>query len=105
MLLYLGVATTTEEVSDNLFNLKVGNCFKLKRKVEILQWVEHTQKNKEETICRYELQWNSRIVSSNSYRVRKNHENDPMKMIILEADFKNESVSLGARALSPSQID
>lgn len=96
------MANTSQEVQDDFFELRVGNCFKMKRKVEILQWIEHTQKNKKETIVRYELSWRDSIVNSNGYRVRKNHENDPLKMKIKDEVFRNEEVFLGARKLDTS---
>jgi hypothetical protein len=77
----------------------------MKRKVEILQWIENTQKNKKETIVRYELAWRDSIVNSNGYRVRKGHENDPMKMRIKDEVYRNEEVFLGALKLNGSQID
>ena len=49
-LIHTSAATTTEEpVDDEQFNVSVADCMKLKRVVEMLQWVETTHEGDENT--------------------------------------------------------
>ena len=78
-----GDAKTEEELSDDYFPVTV-NGFKLKRNVEMYQWVEHEKsetKKKlgggEETVTTYTYtkEWCSSPINSNSFKLSAEHEN------------------------------
>lgn len=78
-----GRIVTSDSLTDEQFGVKV-NALKLKRKVEMFQWVEQQQKTRrkkvgggEETVTTYNYvqKWNSSLVKSSSFKEPNGHQN------------------------------
>jgi hypothetical protein len=107
-----GRATTTEVLVDPLFKVS-ANALRLRRDVEMYQWVEHTRTEKrqklggsEETITTYsyDKQWRSGAINSSSFKVPQGHHN-PGSMKYESATFSASVVTLGAFTLNPTLRD
>ena len=106
-----GVAKTEETLEDDYFPVIV-NGFKLRRNVEMYQWVEeeHTETKRnvggsEDTVTTYTYsqQWVDRPIDSSSFKETLGHENPSW-------DFKGDEIGaksgmLGAFTLTESIID
>jgi hypothetical protein len=102
-----GDATTEETLSDADFGVSL-NAIKLKRDVEMYQWVEKstTEKsgNTKKTKYTYSKEWRTGLVKSGSFEDTKGHTNpDSMPYNAQESTAKN--VRLGGFTLSTSQLD
>ncbi|MDO4576067.1 MAG: TMEM43 family protein [Planctomycetia bacterium] len=106
-----GKAVTDDLLQDTDFSVKV-NAIKLKRNVEMYQWVEHQETStrkkvggQEETTTEYSYQkeWLSTVVSSSSFQIPQGHEN-PDAMPYENQEYVAQNVSLGAFRLSDSLI-
>ena len=85
-LVYLtGKANTDEVLEDTEFGVSV-NALRLKREVEMFQWVEKTEERKEkklggseETITTYNYvkEWTDYPVNSNEFKIQEEHVNPP----------------------------
>ena len=105
-----GDAKTEEELSDDFFPVTV-NGFKLKRNVEMYQWVEHEKsetKKKlgggEETVTTYTYtkEWSDRPINSAQFNHPEEHENPAWDF---EAgDMEAKTGTLGAFTLTDSII-
>ncbi|MBQ4635076.1 MAG: TMEM43 family protein [Akkermansia sp.] len=108
-----GVAKTTDELADPLFNIR-KNGIQLERRVEYYQWVEHkeeTTKKKlgggEETVINYTYsqEWVDTPVKSEEFhpQERAKHQNTVCYQV---SDFEKQAsqVSFGAFMLSEKQI-
>ena len=60
---------TDEAVIDERFNLEKLDTVKIKRTVEVLQWVEKSEKSEENgTKYFYEKEWLEHIVDQNTFK-------------------------------------
>ncbi|CAK57641.1 unnamed protein product (macronuclear) [Paramecium tetraurelia] len=94
-----GKLTTNDLIIDPQFRLELGNCVKLRRKVETYQWVqksreEGSKKNKR-TVYYYESEWSSKIEGS-----YPNHENRREDLTVQEQELTAENVYIGAYKLT-----
>ncbi|MBR5710744.1 MAG: hypothetical protein IKX40_08300 [Thermoguttaceae bacterium] len=105
-----GDAKTEEELSDDFFPVTV-NGFKLKRNVEMYQWVEHEKsetKKKlgggEETVTTYTYtkEWSDRPINSAQFNHPEEHENPAWDFEAGEMEAKTGT--LGAFTLTDSII-
>jgi hypothetical protein len=101
-----GRATTTEVLADPTFKVS-ANALRLRRQVEMYQWVEDKQTEKrkklggsEETITRYTYQtaWRPRLVSSSSFQKPEGHRN-PKTLKYESASWEAGVVTVGAFTL------
>ncbi len=101
-----GTATTTDAVSDPIFQLSTV-ALRLERRVEMYQWEEKrsTETRKKvgggevtETTYSYQKRWSSSLERSSNFKRPEGHEN-PTKMPIESADFQAPHVTLGAYTL------
>lgn len=106
-----GKAVTKDVLRDNVLNIAV-NALRLKRKVEMRQWVEKSDsKTKKKlggstettTTYSYKLEWSTRQIDSANFRHPQGHENN-LSFPIASTSFDATNVTLGAFKLNPSQI-
>lgn len=106
-----GRADTKDVLKDPVFGV-TENCIRLKRDVEIYQWVENTEtKTKKNlggsetktTVYTYELAWVRNAVNSSGFK-EKGHDNPPIGLEFPSDKWQAESVSFGAFKLSADQI-
>ena len=99
----VGRTTVKEAAKDDLFGVSGPDVIKLKRRVEIFQWVEDKSSSthkkvggSEETVTeyRYKKKWDERIHDSSHFHHPQGHENP--KPIISRAEFLAHDASLGA---------
>ena len=107
-----GKAITDEILEDNTFGIKT-NSIKLKRNIEMFQWVEKSSSKTEKklgggtetvTTYSYEKKWSSELVDSNEFKKQANHSN-PASFPFQNKEFISTDVSLGAYKLSKSLIN
>ncbi|XP_076439351.1 transmembrane protein 43-like isoform X1 [Babylonia areolata] len=98
-------------VYDPFFKLSV-QATKLRRTVEMYQWVEHETKRevnegdrtREERDYSYSLEWRQDLVSSSSFYSSIGHEN-PSSMPLMSETFTNRKVQVGTFYLSEGLVD
>jgi hypothetical protein len=106
-----GEAATGEVLRDPVFGVE-AQAVKLKRTVEMFQWVEHQEKTskkklggKKETTTKYTYskEWSGKPISSGSFKKPENHEN-PGEFPYTANEVSAKKVTLGAFVLSPGLI-
>ena len=107
-----GKADTAEILQDATFGV-TGNCIRLERKVEIYQWVEHSETTEKKnlggsvtktTTYSYSLEWCDDAVSSAGFK-KSGHENPPGGMEFKSETWQAENVTFGAFRLNERQIE
>ena len=104
MLVHLSGSTSlTGAATDDMFGVTAPDLVKLRRSVEVFQWIE-TKKEKtttrtggsEETVTEYSYAtgWDDTIHNSSNFRRPEGHQNLPP--IAKSKDFQAQTVSLGA---------
>ncbi len=105
-----GRAETKDVLADPQFGISV-TALKLKREVEIYQWVEHAEtrqvkkgdKTYEETTYTYKQEWCSRPVDSSGFK-EAGHGNPPTVMPFADQELLAPNVTLGAFKLSEANV-
>lgn len=102
-----GIATTTEVLGDREFGVSLP-AIRLRRKVEMYQWVEEESREtrttrtggERETVVRYryDKDWKDRVIDSAKFHDRSGHQNPPSMRIKSEV-FSAGVVTLGAFTL------
>jgi hypothetical protein len=107
-----GRATTTEVLADPFFKVS-ANALRLRREVQMYQWVEDKRSETRKklgggeettTTYSYDKQWSSRVVQSSSFKRPAGHEN-PGFMRHESASWNAATVTLGAFTMNPSLRD
>ena len=107
-----GKADTTDVLQDSTFGV-TGTWIRLERKVEIYQWVEHSETTEKKnmggsvtktTTYSYSLEWCDDAVSSAGFK-KSGHENPPGGMEFKSETWQAENVAFGAFRLSERQIE
>lgn len=89
------------ELADELFNISV-NSVKLYRHVEVYQWIEIKEKDKNgKTIYRYEKVWSDKIIKSKKFKNSK--KVNPNKMEYKSIFFTQDKITIGKYELSKLQ--
>ena len=103
-----GTASTTETLADRELGPAAQGALRLRRAVEMYQWVEHreTRTNSNTggsqtrtTRITYSREWRTEAVDSTRFDQARDHVNPPMP--VRSASFDAQAVTLGARALTP----
>jgi hypothetical protein len=98
-----GMMETKAPARDTAFGVGAGNLLRLKRTVEMFQWIEHkssrSQKNlggseTTETTYSYQKEWSENAVDSSRFREAGSHRNPPMP--VSSATIDSPEVHLGA---------
>jgi hypothetical protein len=106
-----GLATTSETVSDPLFQVS-ANAIRLRRKVEMYQWKETSSTRKTQntggsetttTTYKYAQVWSEQPIDSSHFNKPGGHENPPMPFE--SASYLANRVTLGAFRLNRGQIE
>ena len=106
-----GKADTTDVLQDSTFGV-TGTWIRLERKVEIYQWVEHSETKEKKnlggsvtktTTYSYSLEWCDDEVSSAGFK-KPGHENPPGGMEFKSETWQAETVSFGAFRLGERQV-
>jgi hypothetical protein len=104
-----GLATTTETLRDDIFDLE-ATALRLKRNVEMLQWKEKSSSKTETkvggstettTTYSYEKVWSDKVVSSDEFKEADKHRN-PGVMPLESASQTAKVVTLGGFQLGGS---
>jgi hypothetical protein len=97
-------------VSDPLFGISLLRTLKLKRTIEMYQWVEHQQSNSETqlggkkvttTTYTYQKEWRPIVVNSGSFKRSYEHPN-PTQMRFPPLEVVANPIHLGAFTLPPT---
>ena len=81
-------------------------AIRLKRRVEMYQWVEHEKKEEKQTTYSYSLEWREHDVSSGGFREVSGHRNPPRSPALQSRTLAHPSPAMvGAYVLSEQQID
>lgn len=97
-----GVSSTKDELRDGIFGISVTNCAKLRREVEMYQWVETSETTEVDTsdggkerrtTYSYHMEWKEMAIDSSSFQERS-YENPPMP--VQSESWQASEVSLGA---------
>ncbi|MFO0624802.1 MAG: TMEM43 family protein [Polyangiales bacterium] len=106
-----GPATTTETLTDEALGPVAAGALRLRRTVEMYQWVEHRETRTRSntggsqtrtTQIRYERAWRAEAIDSSQFDQPRDHANPPMPVRSHTLDAR--AVTVGARALTPSLI-
>jgi len=102
-------ANTEETLSDSEFNIS-RNALKLKRNVQMYQWIEETQSRSEKqlgggekttTEYTYRKTWSESVIDSNRFKYPQDHQN-PNQMRYGSRETQANLVSFGAFVLPPN---
>jgi hypothetical protein len=82
-------------------------ALRLRRRVEMYQWVEHKQEKQEKgTVYSYTLEWRQSDVSSAHFQKRHGHHNPPRSPALSSTLLLHSAeVMVGAYRLAPAQLD
>lgn len=105
-----GALKTEQAVEDPTFKVSVF-CAKLKRNVEMYQWVEHENRReyneggetRVETTYSYSLEWRSELIRSQSFD--SPGHNNPTSMIFKSETYTANRINVGGFELSKGLID
>lgn len=109
---FTGEARTPSILSDNEFGLS-GSYLKLKRNVEVYQWIEESQSKTVEklgggtettTTYTYKKDWDDTIIDSSSFQEAQTHQNPTSKKFD-NAEWVAENVSIGAFNIPTDMIN
>ncbi|CAB4007230.1 transmembrane 43-like [Paramuricea clavata] len=106
-----GVLQTDQVVSDPEYMVAI-KAVKLKRQVEMFQWVEHKSERKfqeggetrVETTYSYRKEWRSGLVNSAQFDKSQHHQN-PSSMVITSKHYEVDHVYVGAYELSEGLVN
>lgn len=107
-----GVVSTDELLKDDEFNIET-NSLKLRRKVEMYQWVEDKESKKEKelggsekttTSYNYKKEWQSNIIKSNDFKIPEGHSN-PTAFPYSPYTIQVNKASIGEYKLSSSLLN
>lgn len=107
-----GTSRTDETLQDPQLSVKVQNCSKLDRKVEMWQWKQHeTSESKDtgngntETITKYTYDqgWHCGGINSGAFK-QPGHDNPPFPSLDAQKEWTAKVVSLGAFKLDEGLI-
>ncbi|CAD8069285.1 unnamed protein product [Paramecium primaurelia] len=93
-----GQSHTNSLIIDDIFGLKLSDCVKLIRTVEMFQWVRRSRQENNRTTYYYEQIWSSTFHAE----VGDGYFNDQSKWIVQAQDQINENVYVGAYLLTKS---
>ena len=109
-----GVVTTSIPVVDSTFGLEQEGAIKVRRTVEVFQWVEHREEEEQEegdpiVTYRYEKKWSSSAQGKDFADEPESDEEDAKTRNITEWPFHgetiaNEQLNMGAFKVTKSQI-
>ncbi len=106
-----GKVSSGELLTDHDFHFSV-NAIKLRRSVEMFQWIEKKSVKKNtkiggseetKTTYSYEKQWEKKLIDSDQFEKRKKHKN-PKVIPFNEYNIQSRKVNIGVYQLSPSLI-
>ncbi len=106
-----GPAATSETLTDAELGPVAAGALRLRRTVEMYQWVEHRETRTSSntggsqtrtTRIRYERTWRAEAVDSSRFDQPQDHVNPPMPA--RTQTFDARAVTVGARALTPALI-
>ena len=81
-------------------------AMRLKRRVEMYQWVEHKKKEEKETHYTYSMEWRESDVSSSQFQESYSHINPPRSPYLQSTSLAHSfPVVVGAYMLANKQID
>ena len=99
-----GQLTTTTKVEDQRFTVSLDNAVKIKREVQMLQWVETKEERSGDGFtCHYNPEWCSTVIDSTTFQEEGTHKN-PNKLICKEEIFTNDQITLGNYLLAENQL-
>jgi hypothetical protein len=81
------------------------NVIRLKRIVEMFQWVEQVQESDDETSYSYEKGWHEHDVDSGGFQDSSSHYNPSRQPSIYSSVINAEAVYVGAYQLSSQQVE
>lgn len=106
-----GEISTDEQLQDNDFKFSV-KALKLRRTVEMFQWIEKKEEQKKiktgggeetKTTYSYEKQWSNRLINSKNFKKSKKHKN-PKKIPFEEYTIQSKEPYIGKYKLSESLL-
>ncbi|MGB0747213.1 MAG: TMEM43 family protein [Magnetospiraceae bacterium] len=97
-----GEATTEGQVFDSQFGVG-GDFLKLRREVEMYQWVERRETKGESTSYRYERSWRDELIRSSSFNQPSGHQN-PGSMPLRGQTQTARGIKLGGFTLSQAFV-
>lgn len=106
-----GPAETTAQLTDSEFGVDV-NAIKLRRTVEMYQWVESVETKKKKKLgggtettrtYNYKKEWSEKLYPSTDFKKPDGHEN-PKDMAVNSTTQVADEVTVGAYKLSPSLV-
>jgi hypothetical protein len=105
-LVHLSGEVTTEEIlREPLFDVNVINVLKLRRRVEMYQWVEHQSTDEYGTLdVFYAKKWSETLIDSKQFKRPKKHQN-PIYMPLKTQLVITNQAKLGYLSLSTSLIN
>ena len=81
-------------------------AIRLRRRVEMFQWVEHTEEREKETKYTYSLEWREKDVASSHFQESYTHHNPSRSPALYSTSIDHPSPSMiGAYTLAKEQID
>lgn len=99
-----GQASTEEVFTDEDFNIKVDNSYRMNRKCEMLQWVETSTKQDDRMIYNYTKEWKSVKISSLMFNQASTHENPTVEWPFESKTWSAEKCDLNCFRLNSSQV-
>lgn len=99
-----GQASTEEVFTDEDFNIKVDNSYRMNRKCEMLQWVETSTKQDDRMIYNYTKEWKSVKISSLMFNQASAHENPTVEWPFESKTWSAEKCELNCFRLNSSQV-
>lgn len=109
---FTGKARTPSTLTDIDFGMN-GSYLKLKRNVEVYQWIEGTQSKTVEklgggtettTTYTYKKDWDDSIIDSSSFQEKEAHQNPTLK-IFENKEWIAENVSIGAYTIPVDMVN
>ena len=93
-----GKTFVEKNCTDDVFNVSLADCIKLKREVEMFQW-EETSREHDDRATEYEYKkvWKSYVITSNNFH--DHSKQNPGSMPVDSQVFNNE-VKLGRFTMS-----
>nr|CAB3267102.1 transmembrane protein 43 [Phallusia mammillata] len=108
LVFHSGFLETDKRIADNVYPVSFG-CVKLKRIVEMYQWVEHTDVKevdeiRHETTYYYETEWSSSLITSQSFAEELGHKN-PRVFPLTNFEYTAHLVSIDGLQVSQPFIN
>lgn len=109
----IGDATTADVLSDSTYGVS-ETAFRLSRKTEMYQWVEHAETHDEKklggkiertTKYTYSKEWCESAINSDAFHDKGQYINPPAREELGEVNQYAKKAELGARTLSARQIE